>query len=197
LVHLRAIFRDTASQSRSWHASGYMFSYWIGSKSWPPPKTSGGSWTEDELGWKLCDGRPLEGSAYGALRKVLGKDHLPNLCGCFLRGLDKDFAGNASGKDKGSARIAGDEQGYATARPSGGTKFATSEEPEHVFDLMTETDAGRNNGGLKNTVTCSFNTNPRTLFKITVPKHSHTIDSGGDRETRPTNVAIYWIIKFK
>jgi hypothetical protein len=31
LVHLRAIFRDTASQSRSWHASGYMFSYWIGS----------------------------------------------------------------------------------------------------------------------------------------------------------------------
>ena len=27
--------------------------------------------------------------------------------------------------------------------------------------------------------------------------HTHTVTAGGDRETRPVNVAIYWIIKLR
>jgi hypothetical protein len=33
--------------------------------------------------------------------------------------------------------------------------------------------------------------------KTSAGVHSHTIGRGGDRETRPVNVAVHWIIKFK
>src|SRR6185312_5276165 len=44
---------------------------------WPPAKKEGGRWTEEEVGWLLCDGRKLEGDGYAELRAVLGKAFLP------------------------------------------------------------------------------------------------------------------------
>jgi hypothetical protein len=65
--------------------------------AWPPKKGEGGLWTEDELGWILCDGRDITPPQFAELRTALGAANAPDYRGYFLRGLDT--SGNV---DKGN-----------------------------------------------------------------------------------------------
>ena len=91
---------------------------------WEPTDSKGKKWSEIELGWLLCDGRDMqpEGKAgyeiYDELVKVLGKTKLPDLRGCFLRGIDASIDGTTtSGRDKDGVRPVGAEQDWATGLP--------------------------------------------------------------------------------
>ncbi|HVC97969.1 MAG TPA: phage tail protein [Pirellulales bacterium] len=62
---------------------------------WPPRKNETDRWTEEELGWMLCDGRPYPESlrelaaAIGSLYSEKGDENrLPGLRGKVLPGLD-------------------------------------------------------------------------------------------------------------
>ena len=190
---------------------------------WPPTDSKGKQWTEFELGWLLCDGRGLRESVYDELAAVLGKRKLPDLRGCFLRGIDRGIDGSTSGRDKGSARSVCEEQDFATALPqttafqTGSGKLVQRDENDgkHTHEAMAEAwgfeglqrfdklvmdgrgkattfhDGQLDGGGSypePNLAACAT---------MTPGSHSHTINRGGDNETRPVNVATYWIIKFK
>jgi microcystin-dependent protein len=60
---------------------------------WPPKRAKGPVWTEPELGWALCDGRPMAGDEYAELRAVLGKAvRLPDFRGRTLVGAGSGMA---------------------------------------------------------------------------------------------------------
>src|SRR5437867_2805720 len=163
---------------------------------WPPQKGEGGKWTEEELGWKLCDGRQMSGPEYAELRAVLGKDNLPDHRGCFLRGIDRDMNGKSSGRDKDGIRSIGGVQGYATALPVS-KNFVTNEAGKHNhhnegFSLITTPDDGKLPRFPANTRK-SVGTAALTDFKPMKDNgdHRHNIESGGDAETRPINIAVH------
>lgn len=55
------------------------------SGEWPPLRPqSDERFTEQELGWMLCDGRELTGPAFEPLRRVLGTNSLPDFAGRVL-----------------------------------------------------------------------------------------------------------------
>ncbi len=172
---------------------------------WPPSKVDGTKWSEDELGWKLCDGRKLEGPQNKELRVVLGEDALPDYRGYFLRCLDDSPWVGSSGRDQEPGRKLATIQGHATALPQGKMPFKTNEvsakdltqEGRYLVQSAGGNDTAQSHypdrGGFKGWVDVTHIFPPQ----IRLPKHLHTISEGGDMETRPINVAVYWIIKFR
>lgn len=154
---------------------------------------------------------PPEGGILARLRAVLppkptpdGKkqpaDALPDYRGMFLRGVDdrrflrEGKKGELSGKDADGPRLLGSEQKCATKVPEKG--FTTDEQGEHCHDMHLEMGASRNpNGKVNNTVTSDRD---KAVERNTLPKGKHTHQIvGGDDETRPVNIAVYYIIKFQ
>jgi hypothetical protein len=190
------------------------------SGEWPPKKDGGGNWTERELGWMLCDGRALTGNEYAALRSALGKDRLPDYRGHFLRGVDRGTDGTSAGRDKdrNPETALGTEQNDTTRRPrttpfETGTGEADDKDGHHGHG-RTEADNGLKMGNLTfnrlvaNGVGYGGTTrgDSDALGEGEEPflhdsreegpgAHSHRIGRGGDKETRPVNVAVYWIIR--
>jgi hypothetical protein len=157
----------------------------------------------------LCDGRPwnhqtlknIPPDALKELRQVLGKEGLPDYRGYFLRGVDASIDGKStSGRDEGGIRAVGKEQGYATGRPTGDQPFVTDTTGghKHTFQLVADA-SGENTKKDKWYVINRPDLNDRlkTFDTSQDGAHAHTVTKGGDKETRPQNVAVYWIIKFK
>ena len=76
---------------------------------WPPEGVDVNNipWTEDSLGWILCDGRSLADAKYDGLRRVLKRNKAPNYQGYFLRGFNHGHDGPDTGRALGD--IQGDE----------------------------------------------------------------------------------------
>jgi hypothetical protein len=167
---------------------------------------------EDRLGWMLCDGRSLPaGPDYDDARAVLPDGKLPNLCGVFLRGLDRDIVGKPTGRDKGPRRVAGQSQKQSTAKP---------EEKPFSYDSVNKKLAkinyigagsrfyglvgiARDHGSWEAVGTKGYGyafidiaetQKIDTLIEIQVPDLPIT---GGDDETRPMNVAVNWLVKVR
>jgi hypothetical protein len=173
---------------------------------WPPAKGEGGTWTEDEIGWLLADGRSLDPVKHKELIAVLQSQSLPNYCGVFLRGIDTKSDGSAAGRDPGARRAPNDIQDWATGMPrnrltttaNGGFDFN-----DRVITGPNIDDArlnrwplfGRGQAGLTPALS-DFRAPSKNGRPISQPDHTHTIN-GGDSETRPVNAAISWLIKFK
>ena len=165
-------------------------------------------------GWLLCDGRPVpEGSAYDDLRELLRETawgsegaviHLPDLRGMFLRGVDDpdgpagkewEAAGNDEDPDKRQDRITrqpstlvGSVQDYATARPGENFWANLRHHHEHGRAVAGHVMAGgteppRNNDGRAD-----------TDFRLS--ETEVTTKGGGDKETRPRNAYVNFIIKY-
>jgi Phage Tail Collar Domain len=172
---------------------------------WPPRKADKGRWTEDEIGWLLCDGRKIEGGQYAALRAVLGEAVLPDYRGCFLRGIDRGTDGRTSGRDKGGVRThKGPPQCATTQLPV--TPFQTGapsgqlgyKEPQVVHEVDVYPVMPRRKPRI------DLGTGPYSYpVSLTTVKDGKVTDtqthpiSGGDPETRPVNMAVNWIIRFK
>jgi hypothetical protein len=190
---------------------------------WPPRKPDG-FWTELDIGWLLCDGRKLddvqkklheelekqkkkipEDGVLASLYKVLPQqgekpaETLPNYCGMFLRGVDLRRDGTTTGNDKldeeNRLRVVGSVQQCATKLPQ--KKFTAVIAGKHKHALQLEMHASRNpNGKCANTVASG---DPKLVQPHDIEEtgnHTHNIE-GGDKETRPINIAVNYIIKFQ
>jgi hypothetical protein len=129
--------------------------------------------------WILADGREVVGTDYA--RATKGKP-VPNLQGMFLRGIDLK-----------SKREPGDVQHFSTARPTTDFTGTTSTNGNHVHPgVMGPKEAGDkyNAGGSNYFVPFPANTGM-------AGDHTHqvSITGGGDTETRPENVAVFYYIK--
>ena len=175
---------------------------------------------ETANGWFLCDGRERDkglyrdlfnaiGTAWGGDEK--GNFRLPNLQGYFLRGVDPSRDDQRVDKDS-DARFAlypggntkatvGSFQGFATARPVPGlfsepnTSFRTNQAGEHTHKLQFELNAGRDVDDQDNTVAYpGLETDEPVRLAGT---HEHIIIEGGNKETRPVNAYVHWIIRYR
>lgn len=117
---------------------------------------------------------------------------IPDLRGVFLRGLDYAIAGKAL-TSRDSARAPGSYQVDATKYPNAGLKTNSTGSHSHLLNL--ETTASRDASGMVlNTVAYPLIGTNRSTSESGA--HSHAI-SGGDEETRPENVAVFYYIKVK
>ncbi|MGO7300223.1 hypothetical protein ACC718_11785 [Rhizobium ruizarguesonis] len=128
--------------------------------------------------WILADGRDVSGSKYATTTHL---PSVPNMQGMFLRGLARV-----------DARKPGEFQDYATALPRQALTGTTGDDGEHTHGsgaVYSKTDKYDVPGGPVRSVGVSP-TDPAGLHH-----HSVSINGGGDSETRPPNVAVYFYIK--
>ncbi|MBB4215570.1 hypothetical protein FHT79_002739 [Rhizobium sp. BK212] len=128
--------------------------------------------------WILADGRSVNGTAFA----ILTNDKpVPNLKGMFLRGINPD-----------TGRVPGSVEEYATALPMR-SKFTgeTNVVADHkhsggVSFGGDQYEAGGNDYRAVGTTETGF-----------AGAHQHTVEinGGGDAETRPKNVAVYFYVK--
>lgn len=143
--------------------------------------------------------------------------HLPDYRGLFLRGVDDpDGRGGMepAGRDPEAAQrtnmrsgevegdMVGTVQGDATRAPN--NPFVTEADGAHEHVVLWSRDGG---GGLPG-VRHAFQSSANRYGKTTIPRqederqpevdgvHIHAVDpSTGDKETRPKNASVNWIIK--
>lgn len=144
----------------------------------------------ESQGWMLCDGRPLNAQSYPELYAVLGSLYgkigsgaqlefiIPNYRGLFLRGLD---AGAGMDPDADTRQ---DPTGNNDANVVGSIQCDALQDHTHTYDI-TNPAAISQAGSAAGTSVTSKPTSPPE-----VPARTAT-------ETRPKNVAVNYIIKFR
>jgi microcystin-dependent protein len=159
-------------------------------------------------GWLLCDGHTISRATYQALFGAIGTSHgggdgastfnLPDLRGRFLRGADlgagrdPDRASRIAANPGGNiGDTVGTLESFATAMPN--TRFGTTSSGNHTHTFGVY-GATFNDG---NAAASSFNGYALHETRATSPAgdHVHTI-TGGDSESRPSNIAVNYIVKF-
>jgi len=155
-----------------------------------------------------------------ALTNILGgSSNLPNLMGVFLRGLDENSSG-VQDDDRGT-RTGGEN--HANGSGTGVRSRQDENYRSHNHTGTAAAGGDHNHGGFTGNAVDSDNdpitfvNNRRTNLqtggggdaasddnqkqhKHTIPAsgthtHSLTINSSGGNETRPDNVAVYWLIR--
>lgn len=157
-------------------------------------------------GWFKCDGRSISGlSALSndektALTNILGgSSNLPDLRGNFLRGLDEgrgydDDAGSRTGGE--STNGVRSYQGHQIQ--SHGHSGSVGDGGGHDHGGLTG-EAGyertSDDGGTTGTAAENAGTHRHSI--PWQPDHTHTltINNTGGAETRPENIAVYWLIR--
>jgi microcystin-dependent protein len=173
-------------------------------------------------GWMLCDGAPLSKTAYPQLFDVVGtlygdgRDHsgnkasgtdfnLPDFRGLFLRGVNGDKTGGYADPDVATRAVM-----IAGATASGGIGSVQSDQvgphihaitdPGHSHNvnnslLRGDRGGGVGRGGSQATLGIAAD-NPN----ITATSSNGTgisINSNGTSESRPRNVAVYYLIRIR
>ena len=162
-------------------------------------------------GWFKCDGRSISGlSALSSDEKTAftnilgGSSNLPNLQGNFLRGLDEgrgfdDNAGSRTGGESttGVRSYQGDEfeshdhTGSANQGGDHSHSYVDTYFSEHNADVALQNQKGSGGSDDDNE---DWN-KTRTTGLSGTHGHSITIDPRGGAETRPENIAVYWLIR--
>lgn len=166
----------------------------------------------EESGWFKCAGQSIDGlSALSAdertaLKNILGNSsNLPDLRGNFLRGLDEgrgwddDAASRTGGESTTGVRSYQPTQiqshnhtGTANADGNhnhGGTTGSASRNFAH------ETQGGISGGGSATLANNSYADHNHSIPWSGTHTHSLTINNEGGAETRPENIAVYWLIR--
>jgi hypothetical protein len=146
--------------------------------------------------WKPADGRKV--STTSKYAKLTGNTTLPDLRGMFLRGLNQfdPLVGPRRDKYKdpdGSRRKAGKPQKDATSLPKNKKSpfkgnAASAGVHSHIY-FKARSEGGRS-GSLDRAAL-------ETSTTGSSGDHTHTvlITAGGDSETRPVNIAVFYYIK--
>lgn len=171
-------------------------------------------------GWFKCDGRSistlseLTSTEQNALQDVLGgQTTLPDLRGAFLRGLD-----DGQGWDDGRFSRTGGES-HANGASAGVRSYEGDTYKSHDHGGSTGNNGTHDHGGSTGSTSISFSAQADENVNNSAPNnaivngedqetsrshshtissdgnHSHTISSDGSAETRPENVAVYWLIR--
>ena len=164
-------------------------------------------------GWLLCDGRPLRRGDWPELFHVIGTSHgsgvsplgvqegafnLPDYRGRFLRGVDMGEDGSEAGADpeagtRSAARAGTGNSGdrVGSYQPSG---TALPRDPMQPFRSVLELAAPGQAG-----LASPAGRGEEASGTVVVPAPAATVHrypvTGGDVETRPTNVSVRWIIR--
>jgi len=142
------------------------------------------------FGWLLCNGQAIpQGNMYEKLRKMTG-NNLPDLRGMFLRGINNGR--NDEWSDPVDRKI-GDFQSQATKLPKNPFKTEVSGNHRHELTGWRYRDRRDDPGYFGHLESRPGDDRHYTGYD---GKHSHTISEGGDKETRPNNITINWIIKY-
>ncbi len=160
-----------------------------------------------QQGWLYCDGSSLQkadnldlflaiGTNFGGGRTTF---NLPDLRGRFCRGVDNgsrrdpyvkerepSASGGLSGDQPGS--VFGDLTGWTGGRP-----MTAAEHEGHVHPVPHAPKA-KNAYRIAGDRYSIWRDDPTESTES--GKHTHTIASGGDKESRPLNKAVFFIIKF-
>lgn len=160
-------------------------------------------------GWLLCDGGEVPaGDEFDKLRDLIG-NKLPDYQGYFLRGLD-----GGKGRDEEPNRKIGSEQGSANLSHNhdcsaagnhthGITKDGSAH--RHTFPRNTgykrdACDSGHDKDRMDDGASEPLLTNvdgQHTHGCASAGNHGHGIGNRGGKESRPINVAVNYIIKYK
>lgn len=158
-----------------------------------------------ELGWLLCDGATYEAKAaeYAELFAVLGNSYggssgegkfaVPDLRGRFIRGRDD---GNAE-RDPEAPRKLGSQQAWATGLPTGNSKLTTDTawaDHTHAMPGMPAHDE-ENAAAIGGFHAQEWSSDIQETSSG--GQHGHKVVGGGDAETRPPNIYVYYMIKFR
>ncbi|TGR83017.1 hypothetical protein EN866_34510 [Mesorhizobium sp. M2D.F.Ca.ET.223.01.1.1] len=127
--------------------------------------------------WILADGRNVTGTVFA---KLTNDPTVPDLRKMFLRGLDPK-----------ENRAPGAVEEYATALPHKDFTGITSQDGQHHHDNGLAFDGDKMPVGMGNADVSSYG----PTKDAGLHKHSVTINGGGDDETRPKNVGLYYYIK--
>jgi microcystin-dependent protein len=158
-------------------------------------------------GWLLCDGTKVERAKYPDLFSAIGTVHgsgdgastfnLPDYRGMFLRGVDMKAGRDPDAVTRMQAAVGGNVgdvvgsvESFATGAPK--SALGVSTEGAHMHNLV---------GGLYKGSGASIGSFPGgTPFLLQASTtdvqgaHGHTV-TGGDKETRPVNASVNYIIK--
>jgi len=158
-------------------------------------------------GWFKCDGRSISGlSALSAdertaLTNILGgSSNLPDLRGNFLRGLDESRGyDDDAGSRTGGESTTGVRSYQGNQIQSHGHTGSTSTNGDHNHGGFTGTGGfGTGNTGIEGSSRNAADDDGNHRHTISNDgDHSHTvtINNAGGAETRPENIAVYWLIR--
>lgn len=156
----------------------------------PPPNSSSAPWFET-LGWMVCDGRTLKVAQYPLLFFVLGNQYggninddtfqIPNLQGQFLRGVAANTQQDPD-LEKRTPADPGDQD------PVGSTQSFAMQDHVHQYQGAQQGSPG-GDGSPVGTVLQTTTGSP-------VLPNSPTTAAQVSSETRPTNIYVYYLIKF-
>jgi hypothetical protein len=143
--------------------------------------------------WKPADGRKV--STKSRYTKLTGKKALPDLRGMFLRGLNQfDPLKGARLDDykdpEGKGRKAGSIQLNATCIPNNSFTATAVSTGEHKHVHSSAIAKGVKSGSHEGA-------SAQMSMTGSTGEHDHKvlIDGGGDMETRPNNITVYYYIK--
>lgn len=141
-------------------------------------------------GWMLCDGRYLSAAAYPELYAVIGTLYgtrtvgnetqfaIPDYRGLFLRGFD---AGSGSDPDAGSRTAPG---GDHVANVVGSIQCDSFQTHTHQYNITQPAGIASQGQAAATTATSTATTAPDKPARVS-------------SETRPRNVAVNYVVKFR
>ena len=161
-------------------------------------------------GWIPCDGRSLDkrSSAYSTLYSYIGSNYggnwssfnLPDLRGTFARGVDNGAGNDPDSTDRIASKPGGNTgdqivsaEACATQAPSANA-FTTNTTGDHNHKVP-HTPIGNNAYAIAGSHYGLWTTKHTTTS--TEGQHTHTVTAGGDQETRPVNLYVNYIIRYK
>ena len=133
--------------------------------------------------WILANGADVRGSKYA---KKIGEE-VPDLTGLFLRGIDPS---GEPKRDPDSDRRPGDIQNFATALPS--VPFNIVRDGNHTHNYLMNRSSTV--PGPRTLIRSDGQPENGSLAGNASGIHGHSI-SGGDKETRPINAAVWFYIR--
>jgi microcystin-dependent protein len=153
-------------------------------------------------GWLPCDGSAVSRKEYNELFDVIsttfgsgdgvGTFLLPDLRGRFLRGLDT--SGNV---DRGSSYRYDSGPGGVTRKNTVGTvQDCAVQSHQHILPVSKAFGIQKITWGVQDESKAVFQVTTKTPPEFSYYGEYPT-DAAGDKETRPTNIAVYWIIRAK
>ncbi|MGB0430510.1 MAG: phage tail protein [Bacteroidia bacterium] len=214
------IYNSTTSAIETYNGSAWQGSGGSSAGSAPAGTVMAYAGSTIPSGWLECNGDDISRTTYSDLFAAIGTAwgygdqsttfNIPDMRGVFLRGhnnnktsVSNDFDPNASTRTAlqpggSTGDNVGTFQGYATARPN--TNFVTNTTGNHRHTLLLS-DNGYPDGSGDRTNNYYMMDNARgessyDEYTNYAGNHSHSITSGGDSETRPSNVSVKYIIKY-
>ena len=159
-----------------------------------------------QQGWLYCNGAILDKAEYRDLYAAVGTNYggarttfnLPDLRGRFLRGCDLHSGNDPYVETRGpsadggvSSDSPGSLQGFYSARPV--KSFIAAEAGGHCH-TVPHAPVDNNAYAIAGAHYGIWTDDNATTS--TAGNHDHTLDRGGDAETRPINANVFFIIKF-